>query len=276
MLDIHDLERRWRSHKIKSYIPYGVIIVSLGIIVVLIFTIYNSKVVTKNISKQPQQKQNIVAIEHIDNNTTKPAEVVKLEKKTLKEKVVVEKIIEEKIIKDIKVAKPYNQEKVTLSPSLDFISEMKHRAVSYYDSDTASSYTKDEVMQKPEPSIVEEPLKIEKQITKKSTISIERQNTQEDISHVIKRFKKNNNPALSLFVAKKYYELGEYDKSYNYALITNGINDNIDASWIIFAKSLVKLNQKDEAMKILKKYFEHSHSNQAKLLLEEIRTRKFK
>ena len=55
-------------------------------------------------------------------------------------------------------------------------------------------------------------------------IQINKQNTDDDIKHVIKRFKKNNNPALSLFIAKKYYDQGKYSKSYNYALITNGIN----------------------------------------------------
>ena len=93
---------------------------------------------------------------------------------------------------------------------------------------------------------------------------------------VIKRFKKNNNPALSLFIAKKYYELENYDQSYNYALITNEINDNIDSSWIIFAKSLVKLNKREEAIKTLNKYIQHSHSNQAKILLDEIKSGKFK
>ncbi|MGD9719509.1 MAG: hypothetical protein AB7U24_09720, partial [Sulfurimonadaceae bacterium] len=70
--------------------------------------------------------------------------------------------------------------------------------------------------------------------------------------------------------------LGDYHKSYNYALITNELNNNIEASWIIFAKSLVKLNEKEMALKTLRQYIEHSGSNQAKLLLDEIRNGKFK
>ena len=109
-----------------------------------------------------------------------------------------------------------------------------------------------------------------------NSITIKKQNTYEDIEYVIKRFKKNNNPALSLFVAKKYYELGEYKQAYNYALITNEINNNIEASWIIFSKSLVKLNQKAKAIQTLQQYINHSDSNQAKLLLKEILSGKFK
>ena len=104
----------------------------------------------------------------------------------------------------------------------------------------------------------------------KKSIIIKRENNYKDIAEVIKRFNKNNNPALSLFVAKKYYEIGEYKKSYNYALITNNINDKIESSWIIFAKSLVKLKKIKKAKKILKEYIKNSHSNKAKILLEDI------
>ena len=106
-------------------------------------------------------------------------------------------------------------------------------------------------------------------------ISIKRQNTQDDIHDIIKRFKNNNNPALSLFVAKKYYELGNYHQAYNYSLITNKINKEIKVSWIIFAKSLVKLGEKDKAISILKKYIQQSNSSSAQILLDEIRTGKF-
>jgi tetratricopeptide (TPR) repeat protein len=106
-------------------------------------------------------------------------------------------------------------------------------------------------------------------------ISIKRQNTQDDIHDIIKRFKNNNNPALSLFVAKKYYELGNYHQAYNYSLITNKINKEIKVSWIIFAKSLVKLGKRDKAISILKKYIQQSNSSSAQILLDEIRTGKF-
>jgi tetratricopeptide (TPR) repeat protein len=106
-------------------------------------------------------------------------------------------------------------------------------------------------------------------------ISIKRQNTQNDIHDIIKRFKKNTKPALSLFVAKKYYELGNYHQAYNYSLITNKINKEIKVSWLIFAKSLVKLGKKDKAISTLKKYIKQSHSSSAQILLDEIRTGKF-
>jgi len=111
---------------------------------------------------------------------------------------------------------------------------------------------------------------------KKGSISIAHRDEQRDIEDVIKRFNVSHNPALSLFVAKKYYQLGNYEQAYNYALATNDINNNIEESWIIFAKSLVKLNKKEMAIETLKKYISHSGSSQARQLLDEIKSGKFK
>jgi tetratricopeptide (TPR) repeat protein len=110
----------------------------------------------------------------------------------------------------------------------------------------------------------------------KSHIIIERKETKNDINEIIKRFKKNHNPALSLFIAKKYYELGDYHKAYNYALITNQINEDIEDSWIIFAKSLVKMKKKNTAVKTLREYIRYSHSSSAEILLNEILSGKFR
>ncbi len=273
MLNVNELESRWLKYKIKSYIPYGVIIVSLGIILVVISTIYSSKTITKKVAQI--EKKEIIAPQ---------------EQKTEK---IVTKQIEQNITQIVKIAEPKvkikiksisDNKKILLSPSLEFMSSMKHNSISYYEEEdntpvlTSNKLIEKEKVQKEiiQNTKVVETREVQKEITEKTSVRIKRQNTQEDISHVIKRFKKNNNPVLSLFVAKKYYELGEYHKSYNYALITNDINDNIDASWIIFAKSLVKLNEKEEAIKTLKKYIKHSHSSQAKILLEEIISGKFR
>ena len=105
----------------------------------------------------------------------------------------------------------------------------------------------------------------------KGIIDIKRKtDKQSDIQHVIARFKKSNSPALSLFIAKSYYEQGDYNQAYNYALVTNQIDNNIEASWIVFAKSLVKMGQKEKAISTLKEYIKHSKSNNAKTLLDEI------
>jgi len=272
MLNVNDLEKRWRKYKIKSYIPHIIIFISLSIIFILLSTIKNYKTVDNSSLKV-----------NTESTVLDKSEVPIIKKESNRKTVYSEQ--NETNILITKTEKQSENKKLILSPSLNFMSNIKHSYISRYDNDEVyvkKSYNKPEKKELPKQkkqlkkSIQSKEIPVVNKRVERKSIKIKRQNTQEDISHVIKRFKKNNNPALSLFVAKKYYELEEYHKSYNYALITNEINDNIDASWIIFAKSLVKLNEKDEAIKTLKKYIEHSHSNQAKILLEEISSGKFK
>lgn len=99
---------------------------------------------------------------------------------------------------------------------------------------------------------------------------IQRESDMKDIQDVIARFKKNKNPALSLFVAKRYYNIGNYQQAYNYALITNELDSNIEDSWLIFSKSLYYLNQKEMAIKTLQTYYQDSGSVKAKIALDQM------
>ncbi len=105
---------------------------------------------------------------------------------------------------------------------------------------------------------------------------IQRENDMKDIQDVIARFKKNKNPALSLFVAKRYYAIGNYQQAYNYALITNEIDNSIEDSWLIFAKSLYKIGQKEMAIKTLQTYYDDSRSVKAKITLDQMKDGDFK
>ena len=98
----------------------------------------------------------------------------------------------------------------------------------------------------------------------------------DELNSVIKRFEKQKKPALSLFIAKKYYEQGNYQEAYNYALETNKINPEIEDSILIFCQSLVKLGNKEKAVATLQAYLQKSYSVQASILLNEIQTGKFK
>jgi len=284
MLNTRDLEERWLKYKIKSYIPHATIAISLVIIVVITSIFFSSNKEEKktpllaNIKKEKH-------IEHVPTVVTKVAkkalpkqEVVQIKKTTIEEAPKTVLIpTQDKLPKS-------DDTSLKLSPSLDFMKKMQHSSLPYYQdekntekevlSDT-SVYTSQKVEQVLE-SDAEENIQVNTIEEEPEKITIQRHDTSDDLRDIIKRFKKNNSPALSLFIAKKYYELGEYHKAYNYALITNEIDREIDASWIVFAKSLVKLNQKDMAIKTLKQYVKSSHSSSAKILLDEISSGKFK
>ena len=278
MLNIIDLEKKWVRYKIKSYIPHATIVISLVIISTIAFIMLNiqdseEEVLTKKITlKEPVVK------------------VASIDKKTKQNRVITPKVqIQKKEL--VTVAKKSTTTK--LQPSLSFIKDMQNSSLPYYQPSTYKASKHNSIKQVPPKTdkkkiitqtiILEEPIvkkeeivQKEPEVIKTERIIINRKETKDDIKNVIKRFKVNNNPALSLFVAKKYYEIGNYHQSYNYALITNQINKDIESSWIIFTKSLVKLGKKDKAMDTLKEYIKDSDSNSARLLLEEIQSGKFK
>ena len=267
MLDIQDLERRWFRYKIKSYTPYGIVTFTLIVITILVVLL----------------------------NTTqeKKSESVLQQKKKIQTDIIPPKKPKKRVVKithvkrtQVKIIQPKktHKEQLLLKPSLNFIHSLEHEEDEFYNRDFYEKKSQKTQTFKRErkvvkPTVIKEKYMdirpIKKPQKEKHLISIERKNSENDIKEVLRRFKENNNPALSLFVAKKYYELGNYKQAYNYALITNDINHDIEASWLIFTKSLVKLNKKELAIKTLQKYINYSHSGNAKILLNEIQTGKF-
>jgi len=280
MLNLPELEKRWLRYKIKSYIPYGVTTLLLGSALTAGYFFYPT-FMQKETHTPVTTSNKLTNKEH--NNTKTPT------------------IIAQKHpIKKVQTTQPkqalrgQNKHADILTPSMDFLSKIDHpREQNSYNAPTyqppafiAPQEPDHYYKPKPKPRVKPKPKPARVTITKhkeqtqtytpkKSSILIKRKETQHDIDNIIARFKKSQNPALSLFVAKKYYEMGLYKKAYNYALITNKIDPKIEDSWIIFAKSLVKLGKKDLAIKTLYKYIQYSDSQQASRLLKKIQTRRF-
>ncbi len=277
MLNTRDLEERWLKYKIKSYIPHMIITISLLVISIVVSILFYSDNKEKNITLTPESKIT-KQIKNVQTVVTKTPVKTTLITETIQvKKMNTEEIPNAVAIVSQNKLSTSSEKSLKLSPSLDFMKKMQHSSLPYYQEEPVQrQQTVSQVVEEVQELEVEENIKIKKTEKAPPKISIKRREIGDDIRHIIKRFKKNNNPALSLFVAKKYYELGEYHKAYNYALITNQINRDIDASWIVFSKSLVKLNQKDMAIKTLKHYIEDSHSSGAQILLDEILSGKFK
>lgn len=251
MLNVFELEKKWKRYKLRSYIPYIIIsISSLVILAITLFVLLLQKKEVKDLEKNIKEEYPLK---------------VETPKTSIKPIPSTEPVI----VKKIPVVKP-----ITPTPTpMPKIVPQENRAIAKVQATTP-----------PKPIALKEPenrLEAEQEVEitpqkEEPTIKIKRQKNNQDINDVIKRFNVNHNPALSLFIAKKYYELGEYKKSYNYALITNEINNDIESSWIIFAKSLVKMKKKDKAIQVLQKYISYTGSNRASILLDNIISGKFK
>ena len=267
MINIYELEKKWLRYKIKSYLPQIIFIT-------IIITISSYYILPYSI-KTIKNMINIVPSDILKNQNTKTL--------TQNKKIIIENntsIINKKTAKDDKSLQNIAKEtdnKIVLTPSLNFIDTLENTTPEYY--------KKKESIKKivvKNTKIIKKKIQKQKEVKQitikkieKKSISIKRRNNQNDINYVIKRFENNNDPQLSLFLSKKYYEMKKYKKAYNYALITNKIDKNIEESWLIFSKSLVKLNKKNMSIKILKRYIQQSKSNQAKILLNDIVLGKF-
>lgn len=269
MLSIDELEKRWLYYKIKSYIPHAIIALIIFLIALVVFMVTDSKPDKSSITDTPIKK-----IEKVELKSTPDTSYTKQNKMNPTDDSP-DKNSKQNSSKTTIVEKPRDEnresenEKVVISPSFDFLKEIEKEAKKPTPKKKESQKKADtKKKSETEPAVKEE--------KKNVIINIGKENTQKEIQDVIRRFKKTNSPVLSLFVAKKYYEAGDYTMAYNYALITNKIDNEIETSWLIFAKSLVKLNQKDKAIKTLKEYVNHSHSSRARTLLDEIISGKMK
>ena len=294
MYNIPELERKWLSYKIKKTLKPILVLIVLLIITIAIL-LFIPSIEFFNTKPNGSVKNNIEKI--IPTET-----VTKNNQKTIL-KTVSSSLSSSSVSPTLSKTK----ESVKLEPSFNFMYGLEEEVLGYYDEPAKQ---KEPVPRKPIKSPApkttvntktkqnstatskqigvlskhstpyttadkENIIKKKSAVLEKEDLSekldINRKNDEKDIQDVIKRFKKNKNPALSLFVAKRFYAIGNYQQSYNYALITNELNNDIEDSWLIFAKSLVKLNQKEMAISTLESYIESSRSIKAKLLLDSIR-----
>ncbi len=95
-------------------------------------------------------------------------------------------------------------------------------------------------------------------------------NKKADIKELEKSYRSYPTYSKAIYLAKIYYDKKEYKKSLAWSLKANEMNKEDERSWIIFAKNLIKLNQKEKAARVLKTYIINHNSEKAKKLLTQI------
>lgn len=255
MLDIHNLERRWLKYKIKSYFPYA----AAFIVVLFLILIGSIWIWSKKTNPPPLSRSNAKQPTHTPAPLTKRPETVA-------------------------------QNDVVLEPSMEFVQALSEKSqIDTSPSDTANvpgikpvNHVVASIPPPPVPKSLavadsqQTMPKVQPMQSSKTMLSVNRNESPLDILEVQQRFKETSNPTLGLFIARYYYDHGDYSEAYNYALKTNAINSRIDESWIIFSKSLVKLGKTDQAKKTLQLYISQSGSDTAKALLDLIEKGSFK
>lgn len=88
---------------------------------------------------------------------------------------------------------------------------------------------------------------------------------------VARRFRETKDPDDSLFLARMYYNKGQYKKAEYWALQTNMVDSNIEEGIFIFVKAKTKRGHRNEAIRILSKYIKQTNSRAARILLQKIK-----
>ncbi|MDR3177786.1 MAG: CDC27 family protein [Campylobacteraceae bacterium] len=102
-------------------------------------------------------------------------------------------------------------------------------------------------------------------------------NSIQNINELIKKFENTNNIIFANMISEEFYEKKNYKKSLEFALKANEIDSKNELSWIMFAKSQVKLGKKDDAIKALEVFIKTSKSAQgATNLLQKIKNGEFR
>lgn len=243
MLNIHDLERRWLRYKIKHYFPYfiGGMLILFAFVGMMGWFATAAGISTASQEANATHKHESMAADHT----------------------------------------AMKADRTVLEPSMSFVEAFQKNAPVAQTSSAPVLVHKPAITTLPPPKMLQMPDSAQPQSVASATnpdksLSINRNESKTDIEELQIRFKETSNANLGLFIAKYYYDRGNYAEAYNYALKTNSINSRIDESWILFSKSLVKLGRTEQAKKTLQLYYQQSNSEAAKALLNSIEHGTFK
>ena len=85
-----------------------------------------------------------------------------------------------------------------------------------------------------------------------------------------KKFYKSNNVRYALMIAQRFYDIKKYEKALKWALIANELDQKKPLSWMLFAKSKVKMGKKHDAINVLNAYLKIYDSKEASRLLKKL------
>jgi len=239
MYDIKPLEEEWQKYRRKKRKPYLVIGVLLFLAAGGIAALYYTKgidiLLADRNSTQPEiEKKEIVFVE---NKALERLEVKKPEVSETSENP-------DEIVEDLPLA---SDRPIGKKP------RVKMNIVT-----TEMPRAKKRVVEEEKPH-------------KRKYLAIKETSASSAYKEVAARFRETQDTDDSLFLARTYYDVGQYKKAEYWALQTNNVDSTIEESILIFAKSKAKLGHKNEAIRILSKYIKGSDSTEAKILLRTIK-----
>jgi len=89
-----------------------------------------------------------------------------------------------------------------------------------------------------------------------------------------KKFYATNNPKYALQIAQRFYNAQRYKEALKWSLIANEVDEQKPESWIMFAKTKMKMGKKQDAINVLNAYLKTYTSAKISRYLEKIKRTK--
>ena len=246
MYDIKPLEEDWKKYRKKKLKPWYILIFSIVIILIISMIVFNNKEAYIVAFEASADKNKVVSAEE---NTSKSDSTIQVAKNT-KSSVLLNRALDTLEEKEKEV--PIVEEDISVDSPVDMISDIP-------------------ILQEKRQMITSEEEEMVDMPRKKMHLNIIETSSITAYEDVEKRFLQSHDVDDSLFLAKAYYDKGNYRKAEYWSLQTNKLDGNIEESLFIFVKSKFKLGQRNEAIRILTTYIKKSNSSEAISLLTRMK-----
>lgn len=268
MHKVAELEKRWFQYRVKKMVSPLVSLSFFSVVVGASYYFYTTKAHTLFSMPLSEKVTNVLGVTMDVNDTLKT-----------RENMVLKEEITPKVNKTVEVPK-VSEEMIALAPIIPVIDlekeerirdvvKAKHsKTVKRVAAKKNTYLTASElaVITKAEKKVQSVPHKTKKINFKSTTVNY--------VDTLKAKFEKSKNSRDALLLSKAYYKEGKYKASEQWALSANKLNNSLEDSWLLFAKSKAKLGKKQEAVKILVSYYKKSNSVKAKDLIGQIKTGK--
>lgn len=270
MRKLRELENKWLNYKVKRVLLPLVQLSAVYLVGVSAYYVYD-KQDSLFASATPTIHNTKVLGVSMENETATKV----MQKEVLKQKIAKEEV--------------KTMEKVTFTPVIPVIDMQKEERIKVV-KQRASSHKRASskrashlVKAKPNSSLTPEelatmtkttPPKVTRNVPKEVRKTKKMHFTTTSVNYIEKiksKFANSNNARDALLLAKLYYKKQNFQEAEMWALRANKLNNKLEESWFMFAKSKVKLGKKQEALKILLTYYKKNHSSKAKQLIQDIK-----
>lgn len=106
-----------------------------------------------------------------------------------------------------------------------------------------------------------------KQVPRKSYFT--EVNADKPIEDWIEKYNHKKSYALAIYISKQYYFDNDYKQAGIWAKRANQLDRNQEEAWLLYAKSVYALDNREKAVRILNIYLQYKKSSKAEFLLSE-------